>query len=158
MSSPSREVHNHGPEDGPGIGCSERLIGECMIAALKRIEHEAREVSDFLTGSREVPEALVDYAKEMSDRIAALEAKVEDLRNMKRMADEMIRIQGNKNNKLCAEVERLQKGLKGIVNDPHCSYENVVSSDRAYSTGVVDGHRCAANKARRTLNPDADIG
>lgn len=30
-------VHNHGPEDGPGVGCREYLVGECRFAAA----HEA---------------------------------------------------------------------------------------------------------------------
>lgn len=28
-------VHNHGTEEGPGLGCKERLIGSCRLDAMR---------------------------------------------------------------------------------------------------------------------------
>jgi len=34
-------VHNHGPEDGPGIACRERLVGQCLLDAEAARHREA---------------------------------------------------------------------------------------------------------------------
>jgi len=63
---------------------------------------------------------------------------------------------------LCAEVERLRlankrlwEALKAIADDPHCIYPVIAAAssdhDHGYQIGVVDGHRCAAMKARTAL-------
>lgn len=56
------------------------------------------------------------------------------------------------------EVEALEGRLKAardaleqIANDPHTRYERFVGRDIEYSTGVADGHRCAANRATKAL-------
>jgi len=36
-------VHNHGPEDGPGLACPERLIGDCELARLRAENQRLRE-------------------------------------------------------------------------------------------------------------------
>ena len=45
-------------------------------------------------------------------------------------------------------IKELEAALRGIANSPHCSYEN---NPGEYGTGVADGHRCAANMARKAL-------
>ncbi len=52
---------------------------------------------------------------------------------------------------LITEIEALRAGLEGIANDPHCSYGSRIDPNVSYATGVVDGHRCAAQKARACL-------
>jgi len=42
------------------------------------------------------------------------------------------------------------KALGEIANDPHCDY-SVVAGGGSYGTGVADGHRCAAKKARTAI-------
>jgi hypothetical protein len=53
------------------------------------------------------------------------------------------------------EVERLRSALYEIANDPHCTSDPhrpyTSDYDMAYSSGVADGHRCAAGKARAAL-------
>ena len=34
------QVHNHGPEEGRGVSCPERLIGECRARELQSLELE----------------------------------------------------------------------------------------------------------------------
>ena len=51
------------------------------------------------------------------------------------------------------KLERCEKALREIVEDPHCNYDNVEPG--GYGIGVADGHRCAANKARAALQPHA---
>ena len=36
-------VHNHGPEDGPGLACQEMLIGACELARLKAQQERLRD-------------------------------------------------------------------------------------------------------------------
>jgi len=58
-----------------------------------------------------------------------------------------------------AEVERLRKALESIARHPHNAYQNdKVGCDDSlsYSTGVTDGHRCAAKVARKALGEDMD--
>jgi hypothetical protein len=55
---------------------------------------------------------------------------------------------------LSEEVKRLEAALDTIANDPHCSYVTDVPMTEAegqYRIGVADGHRCAAEKARKAL-------
>lgn len=58
--------------------------------------------------------------------------------------------------RLRAENARLRAALEQIANDPHCSYDMhsqafESEAERQYQGGVVDGHRCAAQKARNAL-------
>lgn len=57
--------------------------------------------------------------------------------------------------KLIEEVERLQKGLRGIQQSPYCMYENCGSG--SYGIGVCDGHRKAAEMARETLGVNTEL-
>lgn len=41
-------VHNHGPEEGPGMACPERLIGDCELARLRAENQRLREASSAL--------------------------------------------------------------------------------------------------------------
>lgn len=47
----------------------------------------------------------------------------------------------------------LRAALEAIRDSPHCSYESYHGGNTglSYATGVVDGHRCAANIARDAL-------
>jgi hypothetical protein len=52
----------------------------------------------------------------------------------------------------CVEYE---EALQDIADDPHCyAHEKSFTTDAemSYAAGVVDGHRCAARKAREALN------
>lgn len=51
---------------------------------------------------------------------------------------------------LLDEVERLDHGLREIVEHPHCAYYS--GAGGSYGIGVADGHRCAATHARKVLN------
>jgi hypothetical protein len=62
--------------------------------------------------------------------------------------------------KLCdlyeAEIASLENALREIATHPHCSYYDPDTGhapwpDRQYQIGYVDGHRCAAEVARRAL-------
>lgn len=46
------------------------------------------------------------------------------------------------------EIVRLRRALEEIAEHPHCVYPERYGE---YDTGVADGHRCAANHARRAL-------
>ena len=51
-------------------------------------------------------------------------------------------------------LERMRDALVGIANHPHCQYGFAPPSPETevrYSTGVTDGHRCAAEVAKATL-------
>jgi hypothetical protein len=50
---------------------------------------------------------------------------------------------------LAREYLRAVEALTKIANDPHCSYDSCENGQ--YGIGVVDGHRCAATKARAAL-------
>ena len=55
-------VHNHGPEDGPGLACRESLIGDCLRAELSRLAREledARERARHRERQRDAAEAEV---------------------------------------------------------------------------------------------------
>jgi hypothetical protein len=54
---------------------------------------------------------------------------------------------------LIEENRRLREALERIANDPHCDYDysHTPGANLSYATGVTDGHRCAANKARAAL-------
>lgn len=47
----------------------------------------------------------------------------------------------------------LREALTAVRDHPHCSYDHPSNQggSHGYSTGVVDGHRCAANVARAAL-------
>lgn len=49
---------------------------------------------------------------------------------------------------LSLDVEALVRALQEISNSPHCVYP--VPSDQ-YQIGVTDGHRCAANIAKKAI-------
>ena len=51
------------------------------------------------------------------------------------------------------EIVRLRKALFSIAMHPHNRYDHEDSEqhDLQYSTGVTDGHRCAATLARAAL-------
>lgn len=57
---------------------------------------------------------------------------------------------------VCAEVELERRlaiaraALESIAKDPHASYEQFGRANQC-STGVVDGHHCAANRATKAL-------
>jgi hypothetical protein len=60
--------------------------------------------------------------------------------------------------KLCdlyeAEIASLENALREIATHPHCSYDDPGITNqpgRQYQIGCVDGHRCAAEVARRAL-------
>lgn len=60
MSDVQKHVHNHGPEEGPGLACRESLIGQCMRdefeALLDALEGMARATADAMveeTGNAE---------------------------------------------------------------------------------------------------------
>lgn len=57
-----------------------------------------------------------------------------------------------------ALIARLVGALEQIRDHPHCRYDPVCNPP--YETGVVDGHRCAANMARAILDSvkEADSG
>lgn len=65
-----RPIHNHGPEEGPGLACREHKIGECQIDALTVTEREARlrERRAFKDG------AMYALQRNPSDRPSAVEA------------------------------------------------------------------------------------
>ena len=71
---------------------------------------------------------------QLRKRIIELEAALAD-------AEESQQILGQ-------ELFNARAALEGIANSPHCSYEN---NPGEYGTGVADGHRCAANMARKAL-------
>lgn len=51
-------------------------------------------------------------------------------------------------------VEELESALRKIAEHPHCTTDNPHdegTSARLYQTGVQDGHRCAAEIARKAL-------
>lgn len=60
------------------LGELERQLGEIdpppAVAALRHDAHEAQVVSDYLTGSSQVPDGLVEYARELQARVEAAEA------------------------------------------------------------------------------------
>jgi hypothetical protein len=49
---------------------------------------------------------------------------------------------------------RLVGALKDVANDTHFEYERICQRNGIgdYSTGVFDGYKCAANKAKQALN------
>lgn len=51
--------------------------------------------------------------------------------------------------KLISKIPKMIATLQAIANDRHCQYDQV--EDGTYGTGVADGHRCAAKKARAIL-------
>lgn len=51
--------------------------------------------------------------------------------------------------RLRARVAELEGMLSHIANHPHCTYPDNLNP---YKTGVADGHRCAANEAKRALS------
>ena len=65
---------------------------------------------------------------------------------------------------LLDEIAILRAGLEGIAKDPHAdfgdAYHNAnASTERSYQCGIVDGHRCAADKANACLkSADAVTG
>lgn len=48
MRKCKRLVHNHGPEEGPGLACRESLIGDCLRDRLERAERECARLRDEL--------------------------------------------------------------------------------------------------------------
>jgi len=59
---------------------------------------------------------------------------------------------------LMLRLHRATDALGQIANDPHCVYTNYYGTDPQYNTGVTDGHRCAATKARAALSQLEDGG
>ncbi len=65
--------------------------------------------------------------------------------------DDYIIDQAEQVTRLKKQVEQLRAALRSIADHPHNSYETRSASDLQYSTGVTDGHRCAAQIARDAL-------
>ena len=58
------KVHNHGPNQGRGLGCGENLLGHCMIE-----EIEQKAVIEYMK-SKEVPTIIVKFDDEKVEAIA----------------------------------------------------------------------------------------
>jgi len=64
--------------------------------------------------------------------------------------EQSIRIEGS-SGLSSEEVERMKSALEWVSTE-HTEYE----ANDAYNIGVADGHRCAAEVARKALNPDQE--
>lgn len=69
-SSPSEPVHDHGPDEGPGMACHETLVGSCRVLSQK--VYEARLVTAARVAVREMDK--------MQARMQEAEAKVQAVR------------------------------------------------------------------------------
>lgn len=62
---------------------------------------------------------------------------------------------------LLGRLERYEAALNEIATDPHCTpgmHSPSRAGDDQYRTGIADGHRCAANKARTALTAASRAG
>lgn len=70
-------------------------------------------------------------------------------------ANELARLRAE-NERLTRERDEARGALDWIARHPHCDYDHPSNGGGQYGTGIADGHRCAANIARRALTPEPE--